>query len=251
MFKQIRTKMHRVMAGLMVVGLAGITQITSAADAPQEAAPTSGTAHIRVLQAMPNGPSLAVELNEKSVAPDLAANSPSAYFDVPAGKCHIVFTGSKDHEKLWNSRRTVVADTYYTAVLYTNEGKTALKLSDESSASITDGKARVYFYNYSTDAGDLRITAASKRAKAGYTQWLKRVRQGGVSSKSASTGTFTLQLRQGETVVKEIPNFTVDAGQRLSVFILGNAADLKVMTTAVGAEKAASSTNTTTTAKAD
>jgi len=249
---KLRKTLHRVIAGLMVLGLAGLTQLAIAADAPKEAAaPTSGTAHIRVLQTMPTGPSINVELNEKSVAPELAVNSLSAYFDVPAGKCHFVFTGSKDQEKLWNSHRTVDPGVYYTAVLYTDEGKPALKLSDESSREITEGKARVYFYNYSADAGDLRITVASKRAKAGYTQWLKRVRQGGVSSKSAPTGSFTLQLRRGENVVKEIPDFTVEAGQRLTVFILGKAADLQVATTVVGSAKIASATEKAAPAKAD
>lgn len=236
----IRKAAHQVIAGLMVLGLAGLSQLASAADSAQETAAPSGTAHIRVLQAMPNAPVINVALNDKNVVPELVANAPSAYFDVPAGKCHFVFTGSKDQQKFWNSTRAVNADTYYTAILYSNEGKAALKLSDESKSAISEGKARVYFYNYTADGGDLRITVASKRAKAGYTQWLKAVRQGGVSTKSAPTGSFTLQLRHEEDVLQEIPDFKVEPGQRLAVFLLGKSGDIQVITTAVGESKVAS-----------
>jgi hypothetical protein len=189
---------------------------------------------VRLLQAVPNGPALKVDLNDKTVADTLAAGAVSNYFDVPSGKCHIVLTGADGKTKVWNSTRTFKADTYYTAALYLDEGKTSLKVQNESTSKITEGKARIYFYNLSPDAGDLSITVASKRAKAGYTQWLKRVRPGSAYSKSATTGDFTLQIRQGEKVIKEIPDFKVTAGQRSSVFILGNANALSVISANAG-----------------
>jgi hypothetical protein len=233
----MKKKFAVLLTGLLIIGLAAQTQLARAAAAkekPKVEAP-AGTAHVRLLQAIPNGPALKVALNDKAVADNLAAGTVSNYFDVPSGKCHIVFTGTDGKTKVWNSTRTVQPDTYYTAAVYLDEGKTSLLLQDESSTKITTGKARIYFYNLSPDAGDVRITVASKRAKAGYVQWLKRVRQGATYSKSASTGDFTLQIRQGEKILKEIPNFKVAAGQRSSVFILGNANALNVVTKAAGA----------------
>jgi hypothetical protein len=199
----------------------------------------AGTAHIRLLQAVPDGPALKVDLNDKTVSNNLAVDTVSNYFDVPSGKCHIVFTGADGKTKVWNSTRTVKPDVYYTAAIYLNEGKTSLKLQDESTSKITAGKARIYFYNLSPDAGDLNITVASKRAKAGYASWLKNVHAGSAHSKSATPGDFTLQIRQGEKVIKEIPNFKVAAGQRSSVFILGKVSALNVVTVDAGSTSSA------------
>lgn len=231
-------KLVVIAAALLTIGLAAQTQLVTAAPAAPAAkakvAVPAGTAHVRLLQAVPDGAALKVTLNDKTVVDSLAVNTVSNYFDVPSGKCHIVFTGADGKTKVWNSTRTVKPDTYYTAAVYLHEGKTSLKLQDESTSKITAGKARIYFYNLSSDAGDLRITVVSKRAKAGYSQWLKAVHPGSANSKSASTGDFTLQIRQGEKVIKEIPSFKVTAGQRSSVFILGKADALMVVTANAG-----------------
>lgn len=229
----MKKKFAVLIAGMLTIGLAAQAQLARAAE-DKAAAPT-GTAHVRLLQAVPDGPPLKVDLNDKTVTDNLAVNTISSYFAVPSGKCHFVFTSADGETKFWNSRRTLDPNTYYTAVLFPDEDKPRLKLEDESTTKITEGKARIYFYNLSPDAGDLRITVDSKRAKAGYVQWLKRVRPGSASSKSAPTGDFTLQIRQGEKMIKEIPNFTVTAGQRSSVYILGNASALTVITKAAGA----------------
>jgi len=224
-----------ITAALLTIGLAAHTQLAAAAPATKaKAAVPAGTAHVRLLQAVPDGPALKVTLNDKTVTDNLAINTVSNYFDVPSGKCHIVFTGTDGKTKVWNSIRTVKPDTYYTAAIYLNEGKTSLKLQDESTSKITAGKARIYFYNLSPDAGDLHITVDSKRTKTGYSQWLKAVHPGSANSKSASSGDFTLQVRQGEKVIKEVPNFKVAAGQRSSVFILGKANALSIVTKAAG-----------------
>jgi hypothetical protein len=238
----MKTKFAVLIAGLLTIGLAAQTQLATAATATKEktaAAVPAGTAHIRLLQAVPDGPALKVDLNDKTVTDNLAANTVSQYFDVPSGKCHFVFTGADGKTKVWNSTRPVKPDAYYTAAIYLDEGKTSLKLQDESSTKITAGKARIYFYNLSPDAGDLHITVASKRAKAGYTQWLKRVHPGSANSKSAATGDFTLQIRQGEKIIKEIPDFKVAAGQRASVYVLGKADSLMVVTKNAGSQKIA------------
>ncbi len=236
----MKKKFAVLMTRLLIVGLAAQTQLATAAPTTKTKAKVAapvGTAHVRLLQAIPDGPTLKVDLNDKTVTGNLAVNTVSPYFDVPSGKCHFVFTGADGKTKVWNSTRTVKADTYYTAAIYLDESKTSLKLQDESSTKITAEKARIYFYNLSPDAGDLHITVASKRAKAGYVNWLKRVRPGSAYSKSAPTGDFTLQIRQGEKVIKEIPNFKVVAGQRSCVFMLGKASALNVVTKDAGIEK--------------
>jgi hypothetical protein len=235
-------KKFAFMTTLLTIGLAAHTQLATAAPAAKTKTKTTvpaGTAHIRLLQAVPDGPALKVDLNDKTVSNNLAVDTVSNYFDVPSGKCHIVFTGADGKTKVWNSTRTVKPDVYYTAAIYLNEGKTSLKLQDESTSKITAGKARIYFYNLSPDAGDLNITVASKRAKAGYASWLKNVHAGSAHSKSATPGDFTLQIRQGEKVIKEIPNFKVAAGQRSSVFILGKVSALNVVTVDAGSTSSA------------
>jgi len=237
----MKKKFAVLMTGLLIFGLAAQTQLAAAATVTKEKPITVvpvGIAHVRLLQAIPDGPALKVDLNDKTVADSLAVNSVSPYFDVPSGKCHLVFTGADGKTKIWNSTRTLKADVYYTAAIYLDEGKTSLKLQDESTSTITEGKARIYFYNLSPDAGDLQVTVASKRAKAGYVSWLKRVRLGSAYSKSATTGDFTLQIRQDEKVIKEIPNFKVAAGQRSSVFLLGKAGALNVIIKEAGAPTA-------------
>ena len=228
-------------AGLLTLGLALHTQLATAASTNKEDAKTTpaGTAYVRLLQAVPDGPALKVNLNDTTAEENLAKNTLSSYHAVPSGKCHFVFTSADGDTKFWNSYRTLDPNTYYTAVLFPDEDKPRLKLEDESSREITEGKARIYFYNLSPDAGDLRITVDSKRAKAGYVQWLKRVRPGSASSKSATTGDFTLQIRQDEKVLKEIPNFKVEKGQRSAVFILGKLTDLSVITGDIGAATSA------------
>lgn len=236
----MQKKFAVITAALLTIGLAAQTQLTSAAPtAKAKVVVPAGTAHVRLLQTIPDGPALKVSLNDKIVADNLAINTVSNYFDVPSGKCHIVFTGTEGKTKVWNSTRTLKPDTYYTAAIYLDEGKTSLKLQDESTSKITEGKARLYFYNLSPNAGDLRITVDSKRAKAGYTQWLKAVHPGSANSKSAASGDFILQIRQGEKMVKEIPNFKVTPGQRASVYLLGNADALTVITKNIGVEKTA------------
>jgi len=234
----MKKKLAVMIAPLLTIGLAAHTRLAIAAPAAKAQTKTAvpaGTAHVRLLQAIPGGPALKVSLNDKTVAENLAANTVTSYFDVPAGKCHIVFTGTDGKTKVWNSTRTVKPGIYYTAAIYLRGDKTSFKLQDESTSKITSGKARIYFYNLSPDAGDLRITVDSKRAKAGYSQWLKAVHPGSANSKSASAGDFTLQIRQGEKVIKEIPHFKVTAGQRSSVFLLGKANALDVVTVNAGA----------------
>jgi len=238
----MKKKLAVMIASLLTIGLAAHTRLAIAAPAAKTKTKTAvpaGTAHVRLLQAIPGGPALKVNLNDKTVAENLAANTVTNYFDVPSGKCHIVFTGTDGKAKVWNSTRTVKPDVYYTAAIYLNKGKTSLKIQDESTSKITTGKARIYFYNLSPDAGDLNITVASKRAKAGYASWLKNVHAGSAHSKSATTGDFTLQIRQGEKIIKEIPDFKVAAGERASVYVLGKADSLMVVTKNAGSQKIA------------
>lgn len=233
----MKKKFIVLMTGLLAMALAAQTP-ANAADKAAEAA--TGVAHIRVLQATPDGATLNVQLNDKTVNDKLAPLTLSDYYTVPAGKCHMVFTGSEDQAKLWNSTRTIEPH-YYTVVLFQEDGDPALEMRDESANKITKGKARIYFFNMSPDAGDLRITVASERAKDGNVRWLKSVRAGSSRTKSAPTGDFTLQLRHETELFKEFPNFKVEPGQRLSVFILGNADSLHLLTIGAGGDATPSS----------
>lgn len=237
----MKMKYAVITATLLTIGLAAQTQLATAAPTAKtkaKVAVPAGTAHVRLLQAVPDGPAVKVSLNDKTAADNLAANTVSSYFDVPSGKCHIVLTSTDGKTKVWNSIRTVKPDTYYTAAIYLKEGRASLKIQDESTSKIMEGKTKIYFYNLSPDAGDLSVTVSSKRAKTGYSQWLKAVHPGSANAKSASAGDFTLQIRQGEKVIKEIPDFKVTAGQRSSVFILGKANTLSVVTKTAGTSAA-------------
>ena len=235
---------RRARFGVQCFGL-GATSLTLAAQAqPDQAASSSaeaakpapkprkarvaGTAHLRVLHAIPGGPSVDVYLDGKKTLEGIGYKTLSNYMAVPSGSHTLALRAAGSAATvapLATLRRTVAADAYFVAAAASVAGKPTILVQNETTGKLNPKKASVRFYHLSPDAPAVSITApsTSKMAANGTRNVVKLLPPGKSRTASLNGGAVTLSIRAEDKVVKEVP-VSVEAGNRYAAFAVGRAA---------------------------
>jgi hypothetical protein len=189
--------------------------------APRKAPAPKGTAYLRVLHAIPDGPNADVYVDGQKVLSDVAFKSVSEYLSVPSGKRSLKITASGKTEALLQGSATVGKDKYYTAAAYGTAAKPALLVQNESTGKDVAGKARVRAFDLVHGEAKVDITVPSTRSKAGYTTLFSALAPGKTSARTVKADTVTLQVRADGKLVKELPNVQWEAGKKYAIFAVG------------------------------
>lgn len=237
---------RRAQFGVLCFGL-GLTGLTIAAQAQPDAATpaaapaksaakpakarkprVTGTSHLRVLHAIPGGPSVDVYLDGKKTLEGVTFKTLSAYMDVPSGSHTLALRpagSAATVAPLATLRRSVAPDAYFVAAAASVAGKPTILVQNETSGKLNPKKASVRFYHLSPDAPAVSITApsTSKRAANGTRNVVKLLPPGKNRAATLNGGSVTLSIRAEDKVVKEVP-VSVEAGNRYAAFAVGRAA---------------------------
>lgn len=185
-----------------------------------------GTAYVRVLHAIAGGPRVDVYVDGKKTLDDVAFKTISDYMAVPSGQRTLSINSATKTEALVSEKKNLVADKYYTVAATTTAGKPSFFVQNESSGKMKEGQAQIRVFHLAAGAPPVDITTPStnKNAKNGYA----RIVPAGLAFKKTSSRqitprTYTLQVRAGDKLLKEVPNVQIEAGKRYSVFAVGKA----------------------------
>lgn len=189
----------------------------------KKTAATAGTAFVRVLHAMPDGPSVDVYAGSTKIASGLSFKSMSDYMEVKSGKTQIkVVSAGKTEPALASDSGSLTKGKYFTLAVYGKKTASLLRVPDSGGKEMPD-KARVRIVHLSPGTPAVLVTAPSTRAKAGYTKFIaKPLEYGASASKSAKPMTTKLQLRSDDgKVIKETEDIQLEAGKRYDAFAVG------------------------------
>jgi len=185
-----------------------------------------GTAYVRVLHAIAGGPRVDVYVDGKKTLDDVAFKTISDYMAVPSGQRAFSINAATKTDVLLTEKKNLVADKYYTVAATTTAGKPSFFVQNESTGTMKDGLAQIRVFHLAAGAPAVDITtpSARKNAKGGYARLMTNLAFKKTKSNSRVTPkTYTLQVRAGEKLLKEVPNVQIEAGKRYSVFAVGKA----------------------------
>lgn len=223
----------KLILGAIAAAALTLPQFAHAQDAAKPAAKPAaktvkarGTAYVRVLHAIAGGPRVDVYVDGKKTLDDVAFKTISDYMAVPSGQRTFSINAATKTEALLTEKKNLVADKFYTVAATTTAGKPSFFVQNESTGKMKEGQAQIRVFHLAAGAPAVDITTPStrKNAKGGYA----RIVPAGLAFKKTSSRqitprTYTLQVRAGEKLLKEVPNVQVEAGKRYSVFALGKA----------------------------
>jgi hypothetical protein len=222
----------KLIFGAIAAAALTIPQFAHAQDAakPGAAKPAAkttrarGTAYVRVLHAIVGGPRVDVYVDGKKTLDDVAFKTISDYMAVPSGQRAFSLNAATKTEVLLTEKKNLVADKYYTVAATTTAGKPSCFVQNESTGTMKDGLAQIRVFHLAAGAPAVDITTPSTRpnAKGGYARLMTNIAFKKAKSNSRITPkTYTLQVRSGEKLLREVPNVQVEAGKRYSVFAVG------------------------------
>lgn len=183
----------------------------------------AGTAFLRVLHAMPGGPSVDVYNGAVKVASNLSFKSISDYIEVKSGKNAFKVVGSgKTDPSVVEDSATLTKGKYYTLAISGKQAASLVTINESSGTEMAD-KARIRVVHLAPGAPAVLITAPSERAKSGYSKFIvKPLEFSKSASKTAKPMTTKLQIRTEDgNIIKETAELTLEAGKRYSAFAVG------------------------------
>jgi hypothetical protein len=183
----------------------------------------AGTAYLRVLHAIPDGPQVDVFVNGQKTVSGAGFKSVSEYMPVPSGSKLFKIAASGKTDALLEGKKTLSKDKYYTAIAAGTAVKPTFILQNESTGKAVEGKAKVRVFNLSPEAEKVNITTASTRSKAGYSKWASNLAFGKSAMKTVTPNTLTLQLRAtDDKVLQEVSGAKFEADKRYAAFVIGS-----------------------------
>ena len=181
-----------------------------------------GTAYIRVLHAIPDGPQVDVYVSGQKALSNVAFKTLSDYIPVPSGKREFKITAAGKTDALLSASKAVTKDKYFTVIAMGTAAKPTLIFQNESTGKDMAGKARIRIYHLAPDAPNVNVTTPSTRGKDGYATLAKNLAYGKSMSKTVAPMTATLQVRTSDgKIVKEITGVKLEAGKRYGAFAVG------------------------------
>ena len=193
------------------------------AKATKKVVRTTGTAFLRVLHAIPGGPSVDVYSGTIKVASDVSFKSLGDYMDVKSGKnAFKVVPAGKTEPSIVAEDKTLAKGKYFTLVVTGKQAATLLLVNDSAGKEIAD-KARVRVVHAAPGVPDVLVTVPSTRTASGYANLLSNpLGYGTTASKSVKPTTTSIQIRGLDGhLIKEVGNVQLQAGHRYDAFALG------------------------------
>ncbi len=183
----------------------------------------AGTAFIRVLHAIPGGPSVDVYSGTTKIASNLSFKSLSNYMDIKSGKnaIKVVPTG-KTEPAIVSEAKTLTKGKFFTLAITGKQAASLLLVNDSIGKEMPD-KARVRVVHLAAGAPSVLVTVPSTRGKKGYANFVaKPLAYLESAAKTAKPMTTTVQIRtQDGKIIKEITGVKLEAGKRYDAFALG------------------------------
>ncbi len=183
----------------------------------------AGTAFIRVLHAIPGGPSVDVYSGSTKIASNLSFKSLSEYVDVKSGKnaIKVVPTG-KTEPVIVSEAKSLTKSKFWTLAITGKQAASLLFINDSIGKDMPD-KARVRVVHLAPGAPTVLVTVPSKRGAKGYANFVaKPLSYLDSAMKTAKPMTTTIQIRTEDgKVVKEVADVTLVAGKRYDAFAVG------------------------------
>ncbi len=218
--------------GVVSTGLVTAQEVPAekaSAAKPAKAAKTTrprGTAYVRVLHAIPGGQNVDVYVDGKKTLNDVAFKSLSDYMLVPSGQRSFAIHAVGKTEALASQKKAVTAEKYYTVAAVTNEGKPAFVVQNESTGKIAENKAHIRMINLAQGAPSVDITIPAKRKNAtGYSKLATGLLLNKSRARGLAPGTYNVQVRTGDKMVKEVNGVQIESGKRYSIFAVGKVDD--------------------------
>ena len=183
----------------------------------------AGTAFIRVLHAIPGGPSVDVYSGSTKIASNLSFKSLSNYMDIKSGKSalKVVPTG-KTEPAIVSEAKTLAKGKFFTLAITGKQAASLLLVNDSIGKEMPD-KARVRVVHLAPGAPSVLVTVPSTRGKKGYANFVaKPLAYLESAAKTAKPMTTTIQVRTEDgKIVKEVADVRLEAGKRYDAFALG------------------------------
>jgi len=183
----------------------------------------SGTAFLRVLHAIPNGPAVDVYAGAAKVVAGAQFKTLGDYVSIPSGKntLKVVATGQTE-PALISEEKSLTKGKYFTLVVTGKRAPSLLLVNDSAGKEIAD-KARVRVVHAAPGVPDVLVTVPSTRTASGYANLLSNpLGYGTTASKSVKPTTTSIQIRGLDGhLIKEVGNVQLQAGHRYDAFALG------------------------------
>jgi len=183
----------------------------------------AGTAFLRVLHAVPNGPAVDVYAGAAKVASNVEFKTLGDYVTIPSGKntFKVVATG-RTEPALVSEEKSLTKGKYFTLVVMGKQAPSLLLINDSAGKEMTD-RARVRVVHAAPGLPDVLVTVPSTRTASGYTNLLSNpLSYGATASKSVKPTTTSIQIRSLDGhLLKETGQVQLQAGHRYDAFALG------------------------------
>jgi len=183
----------------------------------------AGTAYIRVLHAMPGGPSVDVYSGSTKIASNLSFKSLGEYMDVKSGKNTIKITPvGKTEPSIVSEDKSLTKGKFFTLAITGKQKAALLFVNDSTGKEMTD-KARIRVVHLAPGAPDVLVTVPSTRGDKGYANLIaKPLEYQKSASKTVKPMSATIQIRtQDGKLVKEVSDVQLQAGKRYDAFAVG------------------------------
>jgi hypothetical protein len=183
----------------------------------------AGTAYLRVLHAIPDGPQVDVFVNGQKTVSGANFKTVSEYMPVPSGSKSFKISASGKTDALLEGKKTVSKDKYYTAIAAGTAAKPTFVLQNDSTGKAVEGKAKVRVIHLAPEASTVNVTTASTRSKVGYAKWASNLAFGKSTLKTVTPNTLTLQVRgTDDKVLQEVTGAKFEADKRYAAFVIGS-----------------------------
>jgi len=218
-------KLFLFFASLLCGGLltAKPSEVPASPKATKRIVRVAGTAFLRVLHAIPNGPAVDVYTGATKVASNVDFKTLGDYVSTPSGRntLKVVATG-KTEPALVSEEKSLTKGKYFTLVVTGKQAPSLLLVNDSAGKEITD-KARVRVIHAAPGLSDVLVTVPSTRTASGYTNLLSNpLGYGTTASRSIKPTTTSIQIRSLDGhLLKEVGNVQLQAGHRYDAFALG------------------------------
>lgn len=183
----------------------------------------SGTAFLRVLHAIPNGPAVDVYAGTAKVASNAQFKTLGDYVSVSSGKSALkVVVAGQSEPALVSEEKSLTKGKYFTLVITGKQAPSLLLVNDSAGKGIAD-KARVRVVHAAPGVPDVLVTVPSARTASGYANLLANpLGYGTTASKSVKPTTTSIQIRGLDGhLIKEVSGIELQAGHRYDAFALG------------------------------
>lgn len=188
-----------------------------------------GTAYVRVLHAIPAGPSVDVYVDANKVLTAVTYKTISDYLPVPSGSHNLKVTATGQTDALLEAKKTLGKDRFFTVIAYGTAQAPALLAQNESTGTDLPGKAKLRVYHLVAGGPDIDITSPSTRTKTGLKSVFKNLTFGKTMQKNIAPGTLTLQVRSADKLLKEVTGTPFEDGKRYAVFAIGTPDALELL----------------------